>query len=67
MYVKQISVFIENTPGRHSEFTKVLADAAIDLVSAVHRGYDELGILAGSSPTPNSEEGACRTAGTPSR
>ena len=33
MYVKQISVFIENTPGRLAHFTKLLGDNNIDLVS----------------------------------
>ena len=47
MYVKQISVFIENTPGRLSDFTKVLADAGIDLVSLSIADTTNFGILRG--------------------
>jgi len=31
MFINQISVFIENCPGRLSEITKVLSDGAIDI------------------------------------
>lgn len=45
MYVKQISVFIENTPGRLAEFTKILSDNQIDLVSLSVADTTHFGIL----------------------
>ena len=45
MYVKQISVFIENTPGRLADFTRVLADHGIDLVSLSIADTTHFGIL----------------------
>jgi hypothetical protein len=47
MFVKQISVFIENTPGRLADFTKVLADHQIDLVSLSIADTTNFGILRG--------------------
>lgn len=47
MYVKQISVFIENTSGRLADFTKVLADNNIDLVSLSIADTTNFGILRG--------------------
>lgn len=47
MYVKQISVFIENTPGRLADFTKVLAENSIDLVSLSIADTTNFGILRG--------------------
>jgi len=47
MYVKQISVFIENTPGRLADFTKVLAEQKIDLVSLSIADTTHFGILRG--------------------
>ena len=47
MYVKQISVFIENTPGRLAEFTKLLGDHQIDLVSLSIADTTQFGILRG--------------------
>ncbi len=47
MYVKQISVFIENTPGRLAHFTKLLADNQIDLVSLSVADTTHFGILRG--------------------
>lgn len=47
MYVKQISVFIENTPGRLADFTKVLAENNIDLVSLSIADTTHFGILRG--------------------
>ena len=45
MYVKQISVFIENTPGRLAHFTKLLGDNNIDLVSLSVADTTHFGIL----------------------
>lgn len=47
MYIKQISVFIENTPGRLADFTKVLAENNIDLVSLSIADTTHFGILRG--------------------
>jgi hypothetical protein len=52
MYVKQISVFIENTPGRLAGFTKVLKDAGIDLVSLSIADTTNFGILRGIVADP---------------
>lgn len=47
MYVKQISVFIENTPGRLAHFTKLLGEKGIDLVSLSVADTTHFGILRG--------------------
>lgn len=47
MYVKQISVFIENTPGRLEEFTRLLGANKIDLVSLSIADTTQFGILRG--------------------
>jgi len=47
MYVKQISVFIENTPGRLADFTKLLGEHQIDLVSLSIADTTHFGILRG--------------------
>ena len=52
MYVKQISVFIENTPGRLADFTKVLAERKIDLVSLSIADTTHFGILRGIVAEP---------------
>lgn len=52
MFVKQISVFIENTPGRLSDFTRVLADNGIDLVSLSIADTTHFGILRGIVAEP---------------
>ena len=57
MYVKQISVFIENTPGRLADFTRVLAENNIDLVSLSIADTTHFGILRGIVADPDL---ACR-------
>lgn len=52
MHVKQISVFIENTPGRLADFTKVLAEKKIDLVSLSIADTTHFGILRGIVADP---------------
>ncbi len=47
MYVKQISVFIENTPGRLADFTRLLGENKIDLVSLSIADTTHFGILRG--------------------
>lgn len=45
MFVKQISVFLENSPGKLAEFTKLLADNNIDLLSLAIADTMNFGIL----------------------
>ena len=45
MYVKQISVFIENTPGRLADVTRILAMHGVDLVSLSIADTTHFGIL----------------------
>ena len=45
MHVKQISVFIENTPGSLAQFTKLLGENHIDLVSLSVSDTTNFGIL----------------------
>ena len=47
MYVKQISVFIENSPGKLADFTRLLGDNDIDLVSLSIADTTNFGILRG--------------------
>ena len=47
MHIKQLSVFIENTPGRLAQFTKLLGDNDIDLVSLSVADTTHFGILRG--------------------
>ncbi len=47
MYVKQISVFIENTPGRLADFTHLLGEHQIDLISLSIADTTTFGILRG--------------------
>ena len=47
MYFKQISVFIENTPGRLADFTRLLGENRIDLVSLSIADTTHFGILRG--------------------
>lgn len=47
MYVKQISVFVENTPGRLAHFTRLLGENHIDLVSLSVADTTNFGILRG--------------------
>ncbi|MBR6960591.1 MAG: amino acid-binding protein, partial [Clostridiales bacterium] len=45
MFVKQISVFLENSEGRLDEVLKILSQGGIDLVSACVADTMEYGIL----------------------
>ena len=47
MYVKQISVFIENAPGKLADFTRFLGEKGIDLVSLSIADTTDFGILRG--------------------
>lgn len=45
MYIKQISVFVENTTGRLAEFTRVLKDNNIDMKALCIADTTDFGIL----------------------
>ena len=47
MFIKQISVFIENTPGRLADFTQLLGENQIDLVALSIADTSQYGILRG--------------------
>ena len=47
MFVKQISVFIDNKPGRLAAFTKILGDSGIDLIAVTVADTADFGILRG--------------------
>ena len=57
MNVKQISVFIENTPGKLAEFTRLLGEHGMDLVSLSIADSTHFGILRGIVAD---YEGACK-------
>lgn len=50
--VKQISVFIENTPGRLADFTGLLGESGIDLISLCIADTTSFGILRGIVRAP---------------
>ena len=45
MFIKQISVFMENRPGRLAEITKVLSDNDIDMRAIIIADTTDFGIL----------------------
>lgn len=47
MFVKQLSVFIENTPGKLADFTTLLGNEGIDLASLMVADTTNYGILRG--------------------
>lgn len=47
MYVKQISVFLENTPGQLAAFTRLIGEENIDLISLSIADTASFGILRG--------------------
>ncbi|NCB05951.1 MAG: ACT domain-containing protein [Clostridia bacterium] len=47
MYVKQISVFLENSPGRMAEYTQFLGRNGVDLISLCVADTTNFGILRG--------------------
>ena len=55
MFVKQISVFLENTEGRLDEVLKILAQGGIDLLSASLA--DTMGIRRSPSSRKRSRQG----------
>lgn len=63
MYVKQISVFIENKQGRLAEFTRALADAGIDLIALSIADTTDFGILRAIASDTDAAFAAVRDAG----
>ena len=63
MYVKQISVFIENSPGKLADFTRLLGDNNIDLVSLSIADTTNFGILRLIVNQPAKAEQVLRAAG----
>jgi len=47
VFIKQLSVFIENTPGRLADFTQLLGENQIDLVALSIADTSQYGILRG--------------------
>ena len=45
MYVKQISVFMENRPGRLAEITKILSENSVDIRAINIADTTDFGIL----------------------
>ena len=45
MYIQQISVFMENSPGKLAAFTRLLGEASIDLISLSIADTTNFGIL----------------------
>ena len=45
MFIKQVSVFVENEPGKLAEITRILADEGIDLKAASIAETVDFGIL----------------------
>ncbi len=45
MLIKQISVFLENTPGRLAKLTKILAENEIDIIAICIADTTDFGIL----------------------
>ena len=41
MYIKQISVFMENRPGRLAEITKILSEKEVRIIADMHMGSEE--------------------------
>lgn len=47
MYVKQISVFLENTKGSLAEITRIIGEGGIDLIALTIADTQDFGILRG--------------------
>lgn len=63
MYVKQLSVFIENKPGRLADITETLANANIDLRAISVADTSDFGILRVVVDKPELAETALKDAG----
>lgn len=65
MFVKQISVFLENKPGRLSEVTKVLSEKNIDISAISIADTTQFGILRMIVNKPEEAVAAIKEAGFP--
>ena len=63
MFVKQISVFLENTEGRLDEVLKILAQGGIDILSASLADTMEYGVLRLLSKEPDKAKQILKDAG----
>ncbi len=67
MFVKQLSVFLENTEGRLDEVLKILAQGGIDLLSASLADTMEYGVLRLISKEPEKAKQILKNAGFAAR
>ena len=67
MFVKQISVFLENTEGRLDEVLKILAQGGIDLLSASLADTMEYGVLRLLAKDPDKAKQILKEAGFAAR
>lgn len=67
MFVKQLSVFLENTEGRLDEVLKILAQGGIDLLSASLADTMEYGVLRLISKEPDKAKQFLKDAGFAAR
>ena len=63
MLIKQISIFVENKPGRLSEITEVIAEAGIDIRALSIADTTDFGILRLIVDKPTEAEAALKKAG----
>ena len=67
MFVKQLSVFLENTEGRLDEVLKILAQGGIDLLSASLADTTEFGVLRLLAKDPDKAKQILKDAGFAAR
>ena len=67
MFVKQISVFLENTEGRLDEVLKILAQGGIDILSASLADTMEYGVLRLLAKDPDKAKQILKDAGFAAR
>ena len=67
MFVKQISIFLENTEGRLDEVLKILAQGGIDLLSASLADTMEYGVLRLLAKDPDKAKQILKDAGFAAR
>ena len=67
MFVKQISVFLENTEGRLDEVLKILAQGGIDILSASLADTMEYGVLRLLAKEPDKAKQILKDAGFAAR
>ena len=67
MFVKQLSVFLENKEGRLDKVLKTLADGGINLLSASLADTTDFGVLRLLADDPDKAKAILKEAGFPSR